>query len=525
MIRGVLVLALIACAFAPATTRAQSKDPISSGIVAIQELRIEDAARELASVGRAANAVPEARFLSALVDFYQGRYQEAASTLDETIPRLSGGLRSAAESQRAAIDGAARRTRGFATMASANGRYVVRFEEGLDRTLAPYALAQLAAADRTLEALLGYHHPGPIRLEFYGDPEALADVSTLSVQAIETTGTIAICKFDRLMVTSPRVLSQGYPWADTISHELVHLLLARATRDHAPTWFHEGIAKFLETSPYYGVPVLSLDPSERKILHDRLVANDLLPFERFYPSVAMLPTPEDAALAYAEASTAVATFHREKGTDGLHALIRRIAEDVEPRAAMTEMLGVPFDRWIEGVWAEVRRQPAPTAAEDPRVPRFTHGEERADDDASEVRSPEATKHVRLGDMLWARQHALGASREYARALSFAPTDPVVLSRLGRSALEGGDARAAVDAARTALVARPDHAPARALLAAALARAGDRHEAMLAAYDALRYNPFDPSPHCVLADVAEDEPTRARERGICQSLAPGAPSPP
>lgn len=509
-------------ALAPQRVDAQATGDVSAAMTALNELRIEDAERSLASLPRATAATAEAAFVRALVAFHRGRYDEAVAELGSAEANASPELRQLIAMRRPPIDGAADRTRGFETLASADGRYLVRFAPE-DRPMAPYVLTQLAAADRILAELLGYRHPGPIRVELYGDPEALAQVSTLSVQAIETTGTIAVCKFDRLMLSSPRVLSHGYAWADTLSHELVHLLVARATRDHAPTWFHEGIAKFLETAPYYGRPVLALDPAEQRIFHERLIADDLLPFERFHPSVAMLPTPEDAALAYAEASTVVAAVYASLGKEGLSELLLRSSTGEDPRASIAALFGRPFDSWLSDLWERERRgSPGPRDAY-VDLPRFIRGRELPDDDASEVRSPRAQRHVRLGDMLWARQHPLAASREYERARRIATEDPIVLSRLGRSALEGGDASAALDAARAALRIRPDHAPARSLVAAALLRSGDRHAAMLAAYDALRYNPFDPSPHCVLADAADDAATRDRESQLCRTLAPEAPS--
>ena len=87
----------------------------------------------------------------------------------------------------------------------------------------------------------------PVRLEIYPDAESLAEVSTLSVEAIRTTGTIALCKWGRLMIASPGALMHGYPWLDTIAHEYVHLLLTKATLDQSPVWLQEGLAKFLET--------------------------------------------------------------------------------------------------------------------------------------------------------------------------------------------------------------------------------------------------------------------------------------
>lgn len=501
----------------------RARADVSEELTALAELRIEDAERALSALPAAEAATPAAAFARAELAFLRGRYDEAVAELAAAEAHASPELHQLIERRRGPIDGAARRTRGFQTMTSADGRYIVRFDPS-DEPMAPYVLTQLAAADRTLTELLGFRHPGPIRVEIYADPEALSEVSTLSVQAIETTGTIAVCKFDRLMITSPRVLSLGYPWADTLAHELVHLLVARATRDRATTWFHEGIAKFLETAPYYGHPVLALDPAETRIFHERLQANDLLPFERFHPSVAMLPTPEDAALAYAEAATVVAAVYASLGKEGLSELLLRASTGEDTRVSIGALVGKPFEAWLSELWArEKRGEPGPRDAY-VELPRFVRGRELPDDDASAVRSAPAQRHVRLGDMLWANEHPLAASREYQRARRLAPDDPVVLSRMGRSALAGGDARAALDAARAALRLHPDHAPARSLVASALLRTGDRHAAMLAAYDALRYNPFDPSPHCVLTEASDDPGTREREGRLCRSLAPAAPSP-
>src|SRR5690606_13617667 len=94
---------------------------------------------------------------------------------------------------------------------------------------------------------------------------------------------------------------------------------------------------------------------------------------------------------------------------------------------------------------------------------------------------------------------------------------ILLSRLGRAALEAGDAERAVSAARRALALHPDHAPAHSLLARALALSGQTLEAAKAARDAIAQNPFDPAPHCVLAEASAEKPERARERRVCETL--------
>jgi hypothetical protein len=136
-------------------------------------------------------------------------------------------------------------TRAFVTTRSDDGRFEVR-HAGADARMAGYAIDVLRRADEGLAAELGYRHPGPVRLDILPTTEHLPRVSSLTVEEIETTGTIALCKWDRLIITSPRALVHGYPWADTVGHEYVHLVLARMTGDHAPVWVQEGYARHLE---------------------------------------------------------------------------------------------------------------------------------------------------------------------------------------------------------------------------------------------------------------------------------------
>ena len=56
----------------------------------------------------------------------------------------------------------------------------------------------------------------------------------LTEEEIKTSGTIALCKYNRLMITSPRDLVYGYGWADTVAHELIHLLINRRSRNTVP---------------------------------------------------------------------------------------------------------------------------------------------------------------------------------------------------------------------------------------------------------------------------------------------------
>src|SRR4029079_3031549 len=94
---------------------------------------------------------------------------------------------------------------------------------------------------------LGVELLKPLRIDLVRDQFTLAEMTGLPEEAARTTGTVAIAKCGRVTMISPRATSNGYPWLDTLAHEMTHLALSRGTRDNAPLWLQEGVAKREET--------------------------------------------------------------------------------------------------------------------------------------------------------------------------------------------------------------------------------------------------------------------------------------
>ncbi|MBC7171983.1 MAG: tetratricopeptide repeat protein [Polyangiaceae bacterium] len=319
------------------------------------------------------------------------------------------------------------------------------------------------------------------------------------------------------MITTPRALHRGYPWIDTIAHEYVHLVLTRASRDRAPVWFQEGVAKFLERTWRGEAPVARLPGPAAAILGRAVRGNSLLPFERFHPSIAMLPSQDDAALAFAQVSTFFESYHRAYGPEKLQRAVARIAAGVDARQALAEVAGAPFAT-IERTWRQdLTSRTFPGEGAPAPLPLRFRSTDADVEDLADVSGVDASRHVRLGDLLWARNRPSAAAAEYRKASSASPGDPIVVSRLARAALRAGNARAAVDASRAILDRYPDHAPAHALLASALRLSGEGAGARGAAREAIRLNPFDPTPHCDLSAVTDHASERDREADICRRL--------
>src|SRR6202012_3200991 len=94
---------------------------------------------------------------------------------------------------------------------------------------------------QTIGTDLGLQPADPIRVEILGAPADLARTSPLTQAEIETTGTIALSKYNKLMVVSPRATLFGYPWMDTLAHEYTHLLVSRISHDAVPVGVAEGL--------------------------------------------------------------------------------------------------------------------------------------------------------------------------------------------------------------------------------------------------------------------------------------------
>ncbi|MFT3922693.1 MAG: hypothetical protein QM778_09180 [Myxococcales bacterium] len=168
------------------------------------------------------------------------------------------------------------------------------------------------------------------------------------------------------MIASPRSLVFGYPWLDTINHELVHLALTHKSLNQAPVWFHEGLAKLFERTWRGLAPQSFLPPATDALLVTAAHQHRLIPFERMHPSIAMLPSQEDAALAFAQVVTFLETFRARKGDAGLAQAITGMAHGEDARVALSQVAGEPFES-LEGIWRDgLATRPEPPRKQTPK---------------------------------------------------------------------------------------------------------------------------------------------------------------
>ena len=217
MTRGVRgLLFVLALGLAPGAgaddSKAEAKERLGKVDSALDGWDVAGARRELAALEGVVPADAEPlKYFQGRVAFEEGQYAQAVELLGAARIEDKPGsyLRLAKDTLGIVKDHAHTESEHF----------VFYYPKGKDEVLVPYALETLESIHRALAEDLGYRPPGKIRVEVVNNAKELSKVSTLTYQQIQTTGTIAICKFNKLMVTSPKAVARGYDWQDTLAHE------------------------------------------------------------------------------------------------------------------------------------------------------------------------------------------------------------------------------------------------------------------------------------------------------------------
>ena len=267
---------------------------------------------------------------------------------------------------------------------------------------------------------LGWRPTEPVRVEIYPEVADLARVSTLTLKEIETSGTIALCKYNRL---DDRVAARARRRLSVARHAQprVHALRRHArVAQHGADLAARGLAKF-EERRWRGPSGGGLTPVMEHLLATGLARKHLITFAEMHPSMAKLPSQEDTALAFAEVYTVVeypARARRLGGAARAHqALRRRRASRLEGERARSGEFEATWRSWLRG--RKLRLHPGLLPAETEL--RFKKGAgkptEASEDDSARIGEERARKLARLGGMLRARHRLAAAATEYEKARS------------------------------------------------------------------------------------------------------------
>src|SRR5512145_539996 len=85
----------------------------------------------------------------------------------------------------------------------------IRLQDARDEALVPFIVQVAVASREYLSRELHIDMPRPLRIELVRDLFSLAAVTGLPVEAAETTGTVGVARFGRVILVSPRATPRG----------------------------------------------------------------------------------------------------------------------------------------------------------------------------------------------------------------------------------------------------------------------------------------------------------------------------
>ena len=310
--------------------------------------------------------------------------------------------------------------------------FSIRYKEGKDAVLTYFLPDVLESFYDYYALFFGFQQDERILVEIMPDHELFSYACALTKKQIETTGTVALCVENRLAMITPRRVLMGYDWAHVLSHEFIHYILNKQTKNHAPLWFQEGVAKAFESNWDTEKPK-ALDPGLAHSLAVGFDENRLVTMEEMHPSFAALPTPELASRAYAQVASMVDYLTVLKGKEIIPQFSRQLADVPNLEILFEKELDVNFEefqvRWR--AWAEkqgYKRLPQyeyhktrlldNDGGEESLTLAPSKSSEETPNDSSTKASPQKErerKYRRLGDLLLERDRFQAALVEYEKS--------------------------------------------------------------------------------------------------------------
>ena len=519
-LRGAL-LATALCGALPATSHAgleEDKARLKEANKLLDNWQLEDAQAIAQTLLAKYPSEPGIALLASRVQHARGEYESALSLLEFAV---AGG----AEAD--VLEKLIRSSGGYALHAKTleTPHFKIRYLNK-DEIVAHYLKDVIEAAYRNIGDALEFlpaERGEKIVVEIYPNARGLSGATGLTVSEIETSGTIAVCKYHRLMIISPLATATGYDWANTVAHEFIHLVISKKSHNAIPIWLHEGIAKFYE-SAWDGAPGRALKPYSEKLLADAVRDDKLITFAQMHPSMAMLPSQEATGLAFAEVFTVIEFLRKRYGVRTIPRVLELTGSGVPLEDALMQVYKLDL-KGVEKTWGTyIRKRPFKIfPGAQPAFIELNGGENSpsAEQALETIEDPEAQNFSRLGELLQLREHHKAAIIEYEKAHAKSQYRyPTLINRLARAYVADkrpGEATALLEGL---LNLHQTNADAHLLAGRLTLDQGDLEKARKH-FEAVRMqNPFNPEIHAALAALyrKEGNATQADKESYFMELA-------
>lgn len=463
----------------------------------------------------------EALLLASRVQYFRGKHLSSLGLLELALEKAQGG----ASALYTRVRDTARYAPYFETLESEH--FEIRYIDK-DIVTATYAREVLEAAYLNIGGALEFlpaERGEKIVVEIYPDALGLAAATGLTVGEIETSGTIAVAKYHRLMITSPLGTANGYGWADTLAHEFTHLVISKKSNNTIPIWFHEGIAKYYETL-WYTEAGKALQPFSEQLLAEATKTGEFITFEQMHPSMAKLPSQKATGLAFAEVFTVVEYLREKFGNKSIPKILELAGQGMAFEQALQKVFGAGLktleQRWQ--AWVRKRKFNLVPGAR-PQVIALQDAQNQnaeQEDPLEALENPAAQRFSRLGELLQMRGHHQAAAIEYEKArVEVGDSYPTLSYRLAKAYAKLGQNEKAIGILTSSLRLHPDNTDGR-LLAGRLELRRKRYRPAKEHFEMVKWrNPYNPELHSAMAEIHThfNEAAKAEEArrflAICQ----------
>lgn len=402
----VVATALAASVLGPRPVRAQGDDLLGRAARATEATIAMDYDRARAELAKADPDKREVVVAKARLAVYE-------EDCDLAVALLSRGEAAQSEEGRALADiarGCARVTSATVVDKDEASNVVLRFHDDADRAISPMLLETVQKARVALARDLGVEFKAPIRITVVRDLLSLSAMTGLPYKSAQTTGTVAVAKWGRVTMLSPRASTHGYPFRDTLTHELTHLAISMQSRDRAPLWLHEGVARRQETRWREAGPFDDRPSPESVVLRGMELKLDLA-LDKLGPSIAMLPSADAATVAFAEVTSFVKYFVESSGNEALPKLLVALRTSKNVDEALVAVSGDTLAGWDVKWRAHLQKRP-----KEPLSPLYGLG-------AVPPGMGDSRERARLAELLLGRSHPAEALVELDKISADLLADP------------------------------------------------------------------------------------------------------
>jgi len=497
--------------------RADLQAEVTEGYLLIDQWRFEEAEAVTQTLLQRYPNSGDVHFLNARVEFYKGNYEKAWKILETVDDQYH-----TVKEFKTLVSNTREATSVFVTQESEH--FIFRYIDGPDQVLIPHAKEVMEKSYQVLGKILGHFPKQKVLVEIYPDRIPFARISPLTLKDIMTSGTVALCKYNRIMMISPGSLVRGYNWMDTLSHEYTHYLLSSKSYNNAPLWLHEGIAKYLETR--WREDANYMTPIMETILADGLANDYMVALQDMMPSLAKLKSAEDVQLAYAEVAAMVDYMVQQNGETVLAELATSLAEGTPFEMALENTIGKSLsqfqDDWKKHMdGRQLKTIPGLTVLKF----RFKNNRSASENDSAkeaalqEAGTQRAHDLTMLGDILKSRQYIKAAIVEYRKAIDESKMlSPILYNKLAGTYLLQKDYTQSEALLRKSLNYYPQFATTLTHLGELFYMKKDYATAEEFFQKAVRINPFNPLVHNRLINIyaALGQTKKKEQQGLLYS---------